>query len=47
MEVIYFMVQTDKLAHRLARKTIKLVDAAGNPVKGKEVLLKQTNHKFL
>jgi endo-1,4-beta-xylanase len=47
MEVIYFMGQTNELAHRLARKTIKLVDSSGNPVKGKEVSLRQTNHKFL
>jgi endo-1,4-beta-xylanase len=47
MGVIYFMVQKNELAHRLAQKTIKLLDASGNPVKGKEVLLRQTNHKFL
>ncbi|NYE06233.1 GH35 family endo-1,4-beta-xylanase [Bacillus niacini] len=41
------MVQKNELAHRLAQKTIKLLDASGNPVKGKEVLLRQTNHKFL
>jgi endo-1,4-beta-xylanase len=46
MGVIYFMVQKNELAHRLAQKTIKLLDASGNPVKGKEVLLRQTNHKF-
>jgi endo-1,4-beta-xylanase len=41
------MGQKNEFAHRMARKTIKLVDASGNPVAGKEVALKQTNHKFL
>ncbi|WP_078552297.1 endo-1,4-beta-xylanase [Bacillus alkalicellulosilyticus] len=41
------MGQTQDLAHRIASKTIKLVDAAGNPVAGKEVELNLTNHKFL
>ncbi|MRH43568.1 1,4-beta-xylanase [Aquibacillus halophilus] len=41
------MGQTNEYAHRKANKTIKLVDASGNPVAGKEVGLKQTNHKFL
>ncbi|MCL7745560.1 endo-1,4-beta-xylanase [Halalkalibacter alkaliphilus] len=34
-------------AHRKANKTIKLVDATGNPIAGKDVALTQTNHKFL
>jgi endo-1,4-beta-xylanase len=38
---------TNELAHRMANKTIKLVDASGVPVVGKEVTIKQTNHKFL
>ena len=41
------MGQTNEFAHRMARKTIKLVDTSGNPVAGKEVALKQTNHNFL
>ncbi|MEH7119403.1 endo-1,4-beta-xylanase [Neobacillus vireti] len=41
------MRKTNEYAHRMASKTIKLVDASGNPVAGKEVALKQTNHKFL
>jgi endo-1,4-beta-xylanase len=41
------MGQTNEFAHRMASKTIKLVDASGDPVAGKEVALKQTNHKFL
>ncbi|MBU9710199.1 endo-1,4-beta-xylanase [Evansella tamaricis] len=41
------MEQTNELAHRMGLKTIKLVDAAGNPVAGKEVVVKQTNHQFL
>ncbi|MGP4039026.1 endo-1,4-beta-xylanase [Gracilibacillus sp. D59] len=41
------MGQTNKLAHRMASKTIKLVDKTGNPVVGKNVELKQTNHQFL
>ncbi|WP_078549725.1 endo-1,4-beta-xylanase [Litchfieldia alkalitelluris] len=41
------MGQTNQLAHRMALKTINLVDASGNPVSGKEVTFKQTNHKFL
>jgi len=41
------MGQRNEFAHRMANKTIKLVDSSGNPVAGKEVALKQTNHKFL
>ncbi|MCM3728416.1 endo-1,4-beta-xylanase [Neobacillus cucumis] len=41
------MGQTNEFAHRMANKTIRLVDVSGNPVAGKEVALKQTNHKFL
>lgn len=41
------MLQKNELAHRMASKTIKLVDAAGNPVSGKEVAIHQTNHQFL
>ncbi|MCM3671781.1 endo-1,4-beta-xylanase [Mesobacillus maritimus] len=41
------MGQMNELAHRRASKTIKLVDASGTPVKGKEVIFKQTNHQFL
>ena len=41
------MGQTNEFAHRMARKTLKLVDASGNPVTGKEVSISQTNHQFL
>lgn len=41
------MGQVNQWSHRKANKTIKLVDASGNPIAGKEVTLKQTNHKFL
>ncbi|ULT59496.1 hypothetical protein L1999_13635 [Neobacillus drentensis] len=41
------MGQTNEFAHRMARKTIKLVDESGNPVKGKEVSLRLVNHQFL
>ncbi|WP_071394218.1 endo-1,4-beta-xylanase [Bacillus tuaregi] len=41
------MVHTIGLSHRMAHKTIILVDALGNPVVGKDVTFKQTNHKFL
>lgn len=40
------MLQSNQLAHRMANKTIKLVDGSGNPVAGREVTLQQTNHKF-
>src|SRR5690606_27370500 len=33
--------------HRMASKTIKLVDASGNPVTDKPFELQLTNHKFL
>ncbi|WP_138419640.1 endo-1,4-beta-xylanase [Aquibacillus sediminis] len=41
------MGQTNELAHRMACKTIKLVDATGNPLAGKNITLKQINHEFL
>jgi len=41
------MVQTNEFAHRRTSKTIKLVDAKGYPVAGKEIELNLTNHKFL
>lgn len=41
------MGQTNEFAHRMARKTIKLVDESGSPVKGKEVSLRLVNHQFL
>jgi endo-1,4-beta-xylanase len=41
------MVQKNEFAHRMASKTIKLVDASGYPVSEKEVAIKLTNHKFL
>ncbi|MBT2655846.1 endo-1,4-beta-xylanase [Bacillus sp. ISL-18] len=41
------MGQTNEFAHRMARKTIKLVDESGNPVKGKDVSLRLVNHQFL
>ncbi|WP_276353008.1 endo-1,4-beta-xylanase [Cohnella caldifontis] len=41
------MAQTNELAHRMAAKTIQLVDGSGTPVAGKEITLRQTNHKFL
>ncbi|MFC4387923.1 endo-1,4-beta-xylanase [Gracilibacillus marinus] len=41
------MSKVNMLAHRMATKAIQLVDASGNPVVGKEVEMKQTNHEFL
>jgi endo-1,4-beta-xylanase len=41
------MSKVNTLAHRMATKAIQLVDASGNPVVGKEVEMKQTNHEFL
>lgn len=41
------MARTNEFAHRMASKTIKLVDASGAPVSEKEVTLNLTNHKFL
>lgn len=41
------MAQTDTLAHRKATKSIRLVDASGNPVADTEVAIKLTKHKFL
>lgn len=41
------MAQTDSLAHRKATKSIRLVDASGNPVADTEVSVNLTNHKFL
>ncbi|WP_202171346.1 endo-1,4-beta-xylanase [Bacillus sp. USDA818B3_A] len=41
------MAKMEELKHRVASKTIKLVDGSGNPIAGKEIALKQTNHKFL
>jgi len=41
------MVQTKDLAHRKASKTLRLVDASGNAIAGKEVTIQQTNHRFL
>ncbi|MDF2650619.1 MAG: 1,4-beta-xylanase [Paenibacillus sp.] len=39
-------MQTNEWAHRMASQTIKLTDGGGNPVAGKEVAFRQTNHKF-
>ncbi|GAE93261.1 endo-1,4-beta-xylanase A precursor [Gracilibacillus boraciitolerans JCM 21714] len=39
--------KTNAISHRKANKTIRLVDASGNPVTGKEVILELTNHHFL
>ena len=36
-----------KIAHRVVNKDIKLIDGAGNPVKGKRIQVKQVNHDFL
>lgn len=36
-----------KIAHRVVKKDIKIVDGSGNPVKGKEIKVRQTNHDFL
>ena len=41
------MKLSSDFAHRMGSKRIRLVDASGNPVRRKEVALKQTNHKFL
>ncbi|WP_332631667.1 endo-1,4-beta-xylanase [Halalkalibacter flavus] len=40
-------MSVNNLAHRKTNKTIKLIDETGNPIAGKKVSLKQTNHKFL
>ena len=37
----------DKLAHRKATTTLRIVDSAGQPIAGKEVSIRLTNHKFL
>ena len=37
----------DKLAHRKAKKMIRVVDQQGNPVAGKPVNFKLVNHEFL
>ena len=41
------MSRAKDLAHRMGNQTIKLVDVSGEAVAGKEVVVKQTNHKFL
>lgn len=41
------MGQSNRLAHRMNSKTIKLVDASGNPIIREKIEIKQTNHKFL
>ncbi|WP_077620068.1 endo-1,4-beta-xylanase [Bacillus sinesaloumensis] len=41
------MRQSNRLAHRMNSKTIKLVDVSGNPIVREEIEIKQTNHKFL
>ncbi|MCT2535415.1 endo-1,4-beta-xylanase [Aquibacillus koreensis] len=41
------MGQINELQHRMGKKTIKLVDASGNPVVDQEVSLTHTNHQFL
>ncbi|WP_123042497.1 endo-1,4-beta-xylanase [Cohnella candidum] len=41
------MPNANQWAHRMTKKTIKLVDAAGNPVARKEVAFRQTHHQFL
>lgn len=40
-------MQMNPLAHRMANKTIRLVDASGNPVAEQAIAIRQTNHKFL
>lgn len=41
------MARTNKLAHRMAGKTLKLVTASGEPVAEQEVSVRLTNHQFL
>lgn len=41
------MNKSKDLAHRMARKTLQLVDTSGKPLAGKEVKLNLTNHQFL
>lgn len=40
-------MHSSKLAHRKTVKTIRLTDAQGNPVAGREVSVRLTNHRFL
>lgn len=40
-------MSVNKLAHRKASQTLKLVDEAGQPIAGKDVTFQQTNHQFL
>lgn len=41
------MAHTDSLAHRKATKSIRLVDAAGQPAANREVSIRLTKHQFL
>ena len=41
------MTDLKKVAHRRAKKILRITDAQGNPMKNTTLSLKQTNHKFL
>ncbi len=41
------MTNYEKVAHRRAKKVLRVVDSQGMPVKSTTLQLKQTNHKFL
>lgn len=41
------MANFDKVAHRRAKKTLRIVDASGAPLSNATLALKMTNHKFL
>ena len=41
------MTNYEKVAHRRAKKVLRVVDSQGMPIKSTTLQLKQTNHKFL
>ncbi len=41
------MTNYEKVAHRRAKKALRVVDSQGAPIKNATLQLKQTNHKFL
>lgn len=41
------MTNFEKVAHRRAKKVLRITDAKGKPVANATLQLKQTNHKFL
>lgn len=42
-----YMGRFDRVAHRRAKKRIRVVDGKGNPIVGTRLQLKQTKHEFL